>query len=523
MSDEHTTRFERRSFLKTLAVATGVASLGGVVSGAPGRDPGPKEDEVLVGVAASAEDLEGEVEQYVPGNVRVVHSNEDIRYVAVQFPAQAPDHARENFIDAITRRDHIRYAEPNATYEALATNDPLYNEQYAPQMVGCEEAWESTFGDSDVLISIVDQGIQYDHPNLEAGYEGGRDFVDGDDDPYPVSEGENHGTHVGGIAAGGTDNGIGHAGISNCSMVSARALGESGGGALSDIADAITWSTDLGAEIINLSLGGGGFTQTLKNAVNYAESNGSLPIAAAGNDGQNSVSYPAAYEECLAVSALDSDGSLAWYSNHGGEIELAAPGSNVLSTVNFDNYARFSGTSMAAPVVSGVAGLALSEWDLSTSDLRLHLQSTAEDIGLAENEQGSGRVDAAAAVGTDPEGGNDDGNGDDPTCGSERETTTVTDSLAGWGDADCWRYPWQLDPCQVVVELSGPSDATFDLYVNEGGGCPTTNDYDHRSYTMGSEESITIDFPDATDDLYVLVDAWSGSGSYDLTITEKGD
>ena len=178
---------------------------------------------------------------------------------------------------------------------------------------------------------------------------------------------------------------------------------------------------------------------------------------------------------------------------------------------------------MAAPVVSGVGGLALSQWDLSASDLRLHLQATAEDIGLAENEQGSGRVDAAAAVSTDPDNGNDDENGDDPTCGSETETTTVTDSLSGPSDADCWHYPWRLDPCQVVVELSGPSDATFDLYVNEGGGCPTTSDYDYRSYTMGSEESITIDFPDDSGDLFVLVDAWSGSGSYELTITEKGD
>jgi serine protease len=521
MSDQSTRRFERRSFLKALAAATGLASLGGVGSATPGREPGSKENEVLVGVAASADDLEQEVEQYVPGNARVVHSNEEIRYVAVQFPARAPDHARENFIEAITRRDHIRYAELNTTYEALATNDPLYGEQYAPEMVGCEEAWETTFGDSNVLISIIDQGIQYDHPNLEAGYEGGRDFVD-DGDPYPATEGENHGTHVGGIAGGRTDNGTGHAGISDCSLLSARALGSSGGGSLSDIADAIAWSADQGAHIINLSLGGGGYTQTMKNAVSYALSAGSLPVAAAGNDGRRSVSYPAAYDECLAVSALDPDGSLAWYSNWGEEIELAAPGSDVLSTINFDDYDRFSGTSMAAPVVSGVGGLALSAWDLSASDLRLHLQATAEDIGLSEDEQGSGRVDAAAAVATDPDGNGED-DGDDPTCGSETETTTVTDSLSGWGDSDCWRYPWRTDPCQVVVELSGPSDATFDLYVNEGGGCPTTSDYDHRSYTMGSEETIIVDFPDVTDDCYVLVDAWSGSGSYDLTITEKGE
>ncbi|NHN48381.1 S8 family serine peptidase [Halostella sp. JP-L12] len=519
MSDDGITSWSRRTFIKATGAAGAVGALGGVTAATPGRPPGPKEDEVLVGVAASADDLERPVRTAVPGNARVVHKNETLRYVAVRFPSQAPDHARENFIEAVTRKDEVKYAEPNATFEALYTpNDPRYGDQYAPQQVNCEGAWDSTLGDPGVTVSVVDQGVQYDHANLEENMDGsvsnyGRDFADGDGDPYPVNADENHGTHVGGIAAGGTDNGTGHAGISNVSMLSARALDESGSGSLSDIADAITWSADQGAEVINLSLGGGGYTDTMKNAVSYAYDNGSLPVAAAGNDYGSAVSYPAAYSECLAVSALDQDESLANYSNYGDEIELCAPGTDVLSTVPFGNYERLSGTSMATPVVSGVAGLALSAWDLSAADLRSHLKSTAVDVGLPENQQGSGRVDADNAVNTEPGGGG----------GGDSTTSSVTDSLSSYADSDCWTYPWEFsDPSQVVVELDGPSDADFDLYVNDGRAeCPTTSDYDYRSWTTDSQESITVDNPDTSTDLHVLVDSYSGSGEYTLTITEK--
>jgi len=524
MSDDGIHSWSRRTFIKATGAAGALGALGGVTAATPGRDPGPKEDEVLVGVSATADDLEGTVRNAVPGNARVVHKNEKLRYVAVKFPSEAADAARENFVEAVTKKDHVKYAEPNATVEAFYTpNDPRFGDQYAPQQVNAEGAWDTTLGDSSVTVSVVDQGVQYDHANLDENMDGsvsnyGRDFADGDGDPYPVQADENHGTHVGGIAAGGTDNGTGHAGISNCSMLSARALDESGGGSLSDIADAITWSADQGADVINLSLGGGGYTDTMKNAVSYAYDNGSLPVAAAGNDYGSSVSYPAAYSECVAVSALDENETLASYSNKGSEVELAAPGSNVLSTVPFGDYQELSGTSMATPVVSGVAGLALSSWDLTVPDLRSHLKNTAVDIGLPAEEQGSGRVDADNAVNTQPgDGGGGGGGGGDST------TASVSDSLDGYWDSDCWTYAWEFSSTsQVVVELDGPSDADFDLYVNTGRSeCPTTSDYDYRSITTDSQESITVDNPDTSTDLHVLVDSYSGSGSYTLSITEK--
>ncbi|WP_224268548.1 S8 family serine peptidase [Haloprofundus salinisoli] len=528
MSEEDTLSWKRRGFLKTTG-ALGLIGLSGVSAATPGRSPGPKEDEILVGVSKTADSPRAEVEKAVPGNARVVHENKALSYVAVKFPSDASDVARENFIEAVTKRENVKYAENNETLEALYTpSDERYSDQYAPQQVNADVAWDTTLGSSDVTIAVIDQGVKYDHPDLagQFGSNKGYDFVDDDSDPYPdVLADEYHGTHVAGIAAATTDNGEGMAGISNSTLLSGRALSEEGSGSTADIADAVQWAADQGADVINLSLGGGGYTNTMKNAVSYAHNAGSLIVAAAGNDYGSSVSYPAAYSECLAVSALDEDESLASYSNVGPEIELAAPGTNVLSTwTTSTEYDRISGTSMATPVVSGVAGLTLAAYSLTNEELRTHLKNTAVDVGLSSDEQGSGRVDAGNAVTTEPGSGDggDGGDGGDDGGSGDSTSASVTDSLSGYWDSKCWSYGFSYsNPSKVVVELSGPSDADFDLYVNEGSGsCPSTSSYDYRSWTTDSQETITIDNPDDSADLMVLVDSYSGSGDYTLTITE---
>jgi len=522
MADDGIQYHGRRSFLKATGAAGAAAALAGVAGATPGRDPGPKEDEVLVGVSASG-DLRKTVQQHVPGNAEIVHQNDDLRYVAVKFPGN--DTARENFKRAVTKKDHVKYAEDNVTIHALATpNDPQFDDQYAPQQVESDRAWDTTFGDSSVTIAVIDTGVQYDHPDLEGnfGSDLGQDFVDNDEDPYPdAPSDEYHGTHVSGCAAAVIDNGTGVAGQGNSTLLSGRALDESGGGSLSDIADAIKWAADQGAEVINMSLGGGGYTDTMKNAVSYATDNGSLIFAAAGNDGTQGVSYPAAYSECVAVSAVDDSENLASFSQYGDDVELCAPGVDVLSTTTEarGGYEKLSGTSMACPVTSGVAGLTLAQWDLANNELRSHLKNTAEDIGLSSDEQGSGQVDAYAAVTTDPSDGGDGGDG-----GSDGDSTTSSASgtLDGYWDYDDYTYPWNYaDPSQVVVELDGPSDADFDLYINTGtteNAAPSN--YDYGSTSTDSQESITIDDPDDSTDMQIDVDSYSGSGDYTLTVTE---
>lgn len=529
MTEDGTPTFDRRSVLKLTGSAFAAAGIGGVASATPGREPGPKETEVLVGVSAGAGRPKDVVAPHVPAAGEIVHENRTLRYVAVDFPDN--ETARQQFMEAVTRNRPIKYAEENGTYEALYTpDDPRWGDQYAPQQVNADDAWDTTLGSSSVTVAVVDQGIQYDHPDLDGNMDAsesnyGQDFVDDDEDPYPDAlQDEYHGTHVGGIAAAETDNGEGIAGISESALLSARALAEDGSGSFSDIADAVEWATDQGADVINMSLGGSSGSSTLKNAVEYAYNNGVFVVAAAGNDGPCSdcVGYPAAYDECVAVSALDENEALASFSSTGTEVEIAAPGANVLSTTTADrgDYEQLSGTSMATPVVAGVAGLTLDAWDLSNADLRNHLNATAVDVGLPSNEQGNGRVDAYNAVTTDPSG---DGGGGGGTCGDTSTSASVDSSLDGYWDSECWYYGWEYsDPCQVVVELDGPADADFDLYVDDGTGeCPTTDDYDYRSVSTDSQETITIDAPDTSTDLHVFVDSYSGSGSYTLTITEK--
>ncbi|MGQ3413434.1 S8 family serine peptidase [Natrinema sp. LN54] len=523
--------YDRRTLLTgagSIAVG-GLIGSSGVASATPGRDPGPKKDEILVGVSPSATDVASEARAAVPGNADIVHANESIHYAVVEFPSEAPDHAREDFIDAITSSPAIEYAEPNVTVQSLLEpNDPYYDYQHAPQQINCETAWETTRGSDDVVISVVDQGIQYDHPALEASVDDriGEDFVDGDGDPYP-SQGADHGTHVGGIAAGGTDDGTGHAGISDCSLLSVRALDENGVGSLADIADAIQWSADAGADIVNLSLGVDGSYDTLTAACEYAADRGVLLVGAAGNDGSDRVFSPAAEDTVVAVSALEDGDSIASFSNTGPAIELAAPGSRIVSSVTGDDYARMSGTSMAAPVVSGVAGLALSAHpDLSRTELREHLRATAVDIGLDGDEQGHGRVDAAAAVEIDPF--SDDGASGDESggeCGDETVTASASGSLDGsgwWGESDRYSYALNTaDPCSITISVDGPADGDVDLYVTADGSKPDRWTYDESLTGTGAVESMTLSLEgDETFRFYVY--ATSGSGEYTLRLEERG-
>jgi serine protease len=391
----------RRSFLR-LSGLVGLAGFTGVTSASPGRDSEPTGSELLVGVDDSIDSSRAAVDPHLPQEARVVDDNDTLGYVAVELPDTKQASTLHH---AVTDSGPVTYVEPNMTYRALyVPNDPGYDDQYADQMVNASTAWEQTLGDAGVTIGVVDQGVAYNHPDLRNNIasDPGYDFIAGDTDPSPDTSSEHHGSHVSGIAAASIDNGTGVTGIGNSTVVSARALNESGRGSLSAIANGIQYVADRGADVINLSLGGGGGSQTMDNALDYAVNQGALVVAAAGNAGQRGVSYPAANSKCLAVAALDSDGSLARYSNYGGAIELAAPGTQVLSTVP-GGYGRLSGTSMACPVVAGTAGLALAQWNLTNSELRAHLKNTAVDIGLPSNQQGAGRVDAGTAITTPPQ------------------------------------------------------------------------------------------------------------------------
>ncbi|MFB6220618.1 MAG: S8 family peptidase, partial [Halolamina sp.] len=249
----------------------------------------------------------------------------------------------------------------------------------------------------------IDTGIDDDHPDLQANVGAGKAYVDckGPNCNYPWSDDNDHGTHCAGIADA-IDNSEGVIGVATeATLHAVKVLDKRGSGSYSDVAAGIEYTADQGWDIGSMSLGGSSDSQTVRDACRYAYDKGVLLVAAAGNDGPCSdcVNYPAKYSTVIAVSATSEDDSLASFSSTGPEIELAAPGENVYSTV-IGGYDTFDGTSMACPHVSG-GGAQLMANGYTNTQARDQLNSTAEDIGLASNESGSGLLDVAAALGLD--------------------------------------------------------------------------------------------------------------------------
>ncbi|PSP54574.1 peptidase S8 [Halobacteriales archaeon QS_1_67_19] len=328
--------------------------------------------------------------------------------------------AAKEAVSGLRNRKDVRYVEENGTMEALGETLP----------------WGQDRIDSDVLhsngelgagadIAILDTGIDDDHPDLTDHLGKGKAFVNCDTKGgcrfgrkpaentcnYPWTDDNNHGTHCAGIAAG-DDNTEGVVGVApDATLHAVKVLDKCGSGSYSDIAAGIEYVADQGWDVGSLSLGGDSGSSALKDAVQYATDNGVLLVAAAGNDGPCSdcVGYPAAYQEVVAVSATTPSDSLASYSSTGPEVEIAAPGgaddgndsTSVYSTIASNaSYDYYNGTSMACPHVSGVGGQLMTN-GYSNTEARTRLQDTAEDIGLGDNEQGYGLVDAAAALGYD--------------------------------------------------------------------------------------------------------------------------
>ncbi len=335
------------------------------------------------------------------GTVRVRRVIRPLHLVNLQVPANKVDEV----INALASRPDVLYVERDGIMKGtFVPNDPDYStRQYAPQTMNMETAWNYTTGSGNVIIAVVDSGVSLDHPEFAGRVLPGYDFVNNDNDP---SDDQGHGTHVAGIAAAGLNNGIGMAGIcGNCKILPVKVLNNYNTGLWSDVAAGITYAADHGAKVINLSLGGTSDSQAVHDAVRYATEKGALVVAAAGNDGSNELFYPAAYTETVAVAATDYHDAHWSLSNYGNFIDVAAPGVAIYSTLwtadAGNSYGYKSGTSMAAPQVSGIAGLLFSQDGSRTNaDVRQLLTSTADDLGDPGWDPyfGYGRVDGGRAL-----------------------------------------------------------------------------------------------------------------------------
>ena len=298
-------------------------------------------------------------------------------------------------------------------------NDPYYSApyptskygniaQWAAQFIGAEQAWDSTVGDSSIIIAIVDTGIDANHPDLTGKVVLAKNFVKGE----RVSDSFGHGTHVAGIAAAQINNGTGIAGIcGRCSLMSVKVLGADGSGTISDVASGITYATDFGARVINLSLGSSSRSTIMRDALDYALNNNVLPVVAMGNSNTNNVGDLSYWYSALSVGAVDQQGAKASFSNFGLQTDVTAPGVAVLSTMptypvtlNTQygykmNYDALSGTSMATPVVAGLAGLILSKNPaLTATQVKGMIESSAGDATSFNLTSGFGPVHAPAAT-----------------------------------------------------------------------------------------------------------------------------
>lgn len=320
---------------------------------------------------------------------------------------------------------------PVASLEVVP-DDPLFEHQWGLRRSRLPRAWEHTTGHRDTVVAILDTKIDRGHEDLAGAFVAGVDIVEG-----PRGD-ASHGTLSAGVAAARTSNAMGIAGACwRCRIMPVTVLDSSGSGRHSDVAQGLVWAADNGADVANLSLGGTAASRLLEEAVRYAHRSGVLVVAAAGNAGSTERVYPAAYDEALAVAATDQHDTLYWWSTRGGWVDLAAPGVNP-STSPGDDYAWYSGTSSAAPLVSGIAGLALSTVPgASNVDVSAALRATAVDVAGI----GGGRVDAAATLAhvraaepappPEPPPAPPKGNGPDPEVDTDPEPVVLTERLAG--------------------------------------------------------------------------------------------
>lgn len=299
------------------------------------------------------------------------------------------------FVEELGEAPGVEDVEPDYLLKTTyRPNDPLYSIQYHHDMINSEKAWNKTKGSVDIRVAVLDDGFDLDHPDLRnqiseaystAGY---------------MSE-DNHGTHVAGVIGASMNNYRDGAGVAPNTSIVPIDVFEGELAYTSDVIEGVYGAANLGVDIINMSLGGYNYSSAFNNAVQYAYQNDVIIVAAAGNDDSYQTHYPSAYENVVSVGATNRYDEITGFSNYGFDQDIVAPGAEIWSTLRYGGYGALSGTSMASPVIAGVAALVKSnEPHLSNDEVVNRLFETAVDLGSPGKDifYGHGRVDAAAAL-----------------------------------------------------------------------------------------------------------------------------
>ncbi len=320
----------------------------------------------------------------------------------------------------------VRYAQANFTYEtqeAVTPDDEMYGPyQWGPQRIGAPQAWEVTKGSENVIIAIVDTGVDWTHEDLSEngkvlvadGFNATVDPVLEPDQVHNAMDDNSHGTHVAGIAAANGNNIRGIAGLAwNSPVLPVKVLAASGSGTDQMVADGIQYVADYATAhpdkrfVLNMSLGGIGYSQVTKDAVDAAIAAKVVVVVAMGNSAKRgNTHYPSAFPGVIAVGATNGLDQKSSFSTSGRHISVAAPGEDIWSSVpralNPNGYDNYSGTSMATPHVTGAAALVLAVHpDFTPAQVKAQLEATATDLGPAGWDElyGAGLINVAKAVG----------------------------------------------------------------------------------------------------------------------------
>jgi subtilisin family serine protease len=386
-----------------------------------GFEPGADADQAINAIFGEAETLGIETVQ--------TDAFELINARVVRLPATTESIQASNLISILAERPGVAYVEPNYRLFALKTpNDPEFPNQYALKKINAETAWDTIFESPNVVVAVVDTGIDYKHPDLSRNMwtntgetpgnnqddDGngivddihGANFVPASATGDPMDD-NRHGTHVAGTIGAVTDNNLQVAGVTyNVRLMALKFLDAQGRGSTTNAIRAIEYAIKHKADIMNNSWGGGGASQALRSAIDAANNSGILFVAAAGNSGKDNDAephYPSSYDvpNVLAVMATDAQDAMPIWTNFGAKsVDLAAPGASILSTVPGGGLQKLSGTSMATPHVAGAAALLKAQDPARTAtDLKQILMDSVEIIpGLVGKSVTGGRLDLAKAV-----------------------------------------------------------------------------------------------------------------------------
>src|SRR5439155_15797565 len=313
--------------------------------------------------------------------------------------------ATDMAVAALSADPDVAHVEADQSRAAQATpSDPEYPNQWALSRIGWDQVFGSVSPIGSATVAVLDTGVDASHPDLAGQLVPGTSILDGSGG---TSDPNGHGTWMAGIVAAATDNAIGIAGIgySGVRVMPVTVLGADGTGQDSDIISGVTYAADHGADVILMSFSNPGYSVALQSAIDYAWSKGAVVVAATGNGGSATATFPAGDRGVVGVSSTDFNDALDFSSNYGPDTFLAAPGDGIETTATGGGYTTISGTSAAAAEVAGAAALLkASSFAAANGGIVGRLARNADPAGTAD-QTGNGRLNLARAIGdisTDP-------------------------------------------------------------------------------------------------------------------------